>query len=477
MTTRNEASRLRRNLLVAGAAAFAGVYGRPTSNAHAAGHGGSKPHDLVNVHDFRTDTGADWTAAANAATAVAARVYFPAGEYMLNAANWPSDTEIFGDGDATILRVSGDADYLFTCDSGSSLVEQNVTNLYMHDLQLRGTCDIDGFAEYKHLVSLNGVSNVRFRHVLFRGFRGDGLYIGSGNRPGIERHNTDVVVENCRFDGINNANRNAITIIDCDRLLVTNNVFENTTAPHMPGAVDIEPNKYSFPIVRNLTVANNQFRRIGGFTGIVAVSVPSTVSMPPTNILVEGNTATDCTGRGAFFFFNTHRAVSAESPDNKIVVRQNIMRGGGKPFMLTGKRIVVQGNVFEDLRHTGRIGSTKDIDTAVDVELVNNTFLRCGSVEGYGVALHTADHVRFIGNRFVDCGTGTLPRASAVVFGKGRSSNVTFDRNEFSSPTGKTLSAIARDAGHTLQVPTNRFIGNQLNGLSVHFQASAGNST
>lgn len=477
MIIREEANRLRRNLLITGVAALAGMTGNPAGAGHGPAHDQGKQFDLVDVRDFRTDAGSDWTAALNAATAVAARVYLPAGEYVLNAANWPSHTEIFGDGESTVLHVRANADYLITCDSGSPDIERNISNLSMHDLQLRGTCDVDGFAEYKHLVSLSGVSNVRFRNVLFKGFRGDGLYIGSGNRPGVERHNTNVIVENCRFDGINNANRNAITIIDCDGMLVTNNVFENTTAPHMPGAVDVEPNRFTFPVVKNIQVKNNQFRRIGGFTGIVAVSVPSTVAMTPANILVEGNTSTDYLGNGAFFFFNAHRAATAESSDNNILVRNNTMRGGGKPFLLTGKRITVRDNRFEDLKHTGRVGFTKEVDTVQDVALINNVFMRCGSVEGYGVAVHTADQVRFIGNKFIDCGTGTMPRASAVVFGRGKSSNVSFEGNEFTSPTGKTLVAITRDPGHSMLAPTNRFSGNQVNGLGVHFQASGGNSS
>lgn len=468
---------MRRNLLVTGAATIAGLCGAPTRADGGVDHTHGKSRELVNVHDFRTDTGSDWTAAINAATAVASRVYFPAGEYMLNAANWPSNTEIFGDGDATVLYAPVVAKYLFSCDSGSPRIEHNTSNLYMHDLQVRGTCDVDGFSEHKHLLSLNGVSNVRFHNVLFRGFRGDGLYIGSGNLPGMERHNTNVSVENCRFDGINNANRNAITIIDCDGMRVANCTFENTTAPHMPGAIDAEPNKFSFHVVKNLRITNNRFRKIGGFTGIIAVSVPSTVSMTPSNIVVDGNTSTDYLGKGGFFFFNANKLPAADSADNNILIQKNRMRGGGKAFLLTGKRITVRDNVFEDLRQGGSIGYTKNVDAAFDVELINNVFLRCGTVEGYGVSVHSADHVRFVGNSFIDCGTGKLPRASAVVFRRGRSSSVKFERNRFSSPTGMTRMAITRDAAHSMQPRTNRFSDNEVNGLSVQFQSGEGDST
>lgn len=448
------------------AATLTGFFGTSCGGGSAE----ARERRVANILAFQATPGPDWTAAANAAFAASSRVYFPAGEYSLNAVNWPANTEIFGDGDSSVLRMPASAHYLFTCDSGSARVDDNISGLYMHDLQLRGTSDVDGFSEFKHLVSLNGVSNVVFRRVLFKGFRGDGLYIGSGNTAGTERHNTGVLVEQCRFDGINNANRNAVSIIDCDGLVVRQNVFENTTSPHMPGAIDIEPDRFDFPIVRNLNIVNNRFRRIGGFTGIIAVSVPATVKSTPSDIVVEGNVSTDAIGSSAFFFFNTHVLPTDDSPTNNVTVHKNSVRSGSMPFLVAGKGFTLSDNVFEDLTHSGCLGFTEANDAVRDVKLLNNLLLRCGATSGAGVSVFKADNLRFAGNRFVDCGAGKPPRlASAVAFRPGRSSGVTFEDNEFSSPTGKTSIAVSTDAEHVLAQATNRFIRNRLGGLALQF--------
>lgn len=466
MKTLPEAVRQRRNFLAMAAATLTGFFGS------SCGGGGAEARALgvASVQDYQTAPGSDWTAAANAAVAASSRVYFPAGEYSLNAVNWPANTEIFGDGDSTILRMPASASFLFTCDSGSARLENNITGLYMHDLQLRGTSDVDGFSEFKHLVSLNGVSNVVIRRVLFKGFRGDGLYIGSGNTAGSERHNTGVLVEQCRFDGINNANRNAISIIDGDGIVVRENLFENTTSPQMPGAIDIEPDHFDFPVVRNIKIVNNRFRRIGGFTGIIAVSVPATVKSTPANILVEGNESTDAIGSGAFFFFNAHTLPTADSPSNTVTVRKNSARVGGMPFLVAGKGFTFSDNVFEDLAKSGCLGFTEATDAVRDVQLLNNQLLRCGATDGAGVSIFKADNLRFSGNRFVDCGAGKPPRlASAVVLRPGRSARITFEDNVFSSPTGRTSVAVSTDAEHVLAQASNQFIRNQLNGLALQF--------
>lgn len=459
----------RRNFLVLGAAAMSGVLG--ASCGGSAGSAGPKTQELANVHSFQGVPGSDWTAAANAAVATARRVYFPRGEYLLDAVDWPANTEIFGDGDATVLRMPAKARYLFTNDSGSRLEEQNIVNLYMHDVQLRASSDMDGFSEFRHLVSLNGVTNARFRNVLFRGFRGDGLYIGSGNDPGVERHNRDIVVENCRFDGINRANRNGITVIDCDGLLVQGCHFQNMTAANMPGAIDLEPDKLPFHVIKNVRILNNQFEGIGGFTGVVAVTVPAEVELVPTHITVEGNKSVNYVGTGPFFFFNAQRLPTSSSTENRVRLLNNTVIGGVRPFLLSGRDFLVQGNVFQDFTHAATLGFTDAKDAVLDVELRNNLFLRCGSVGGAGVSVYTGENLRFIGNRFVDCGSGKPLLASAVAFFNGRSVGVSFSENEFTSPTGKTLAAISKDAMHSFASMTNSFAENKLNGLSVTFQA------
>ncbi|RZA10755.1 MAG: hypothetical protein EOP02_33740, partial [Proteobacteria bacterium] len=63
-------------------------------------------------------------------------------------------------------------------------------------------CTVGTFFEQQHLIELSGVRNAFFDGIKFYGFRGDGIYIGSGS-GNEERHNENVQVRRCVFDGIN----------------------------------------------------------------------------------------------------------------------------------------------------------------------------------------------------------------------------------------------------------------------------------
>lgn len=440
--------------------------------------GMGKQVELVNLLSFATAGMADWTAALNQATAIARRVYIPAGEYLLRGADWPADTELFGDGDATVLLAPADANYLITNDSGAHLVQGNIVSLFMHDLQLRGTCDVDGFSEFRHLVSLNGVTGVRFSRVLFKGFRGDGLYIGSGNSGRTERHNRDVSLDACRFDGINRQNRNGITVIDCDGFRVEDCRFENMTSAKMPGAIDIEPNAHPYHIVRNIGIRRNRFNNIGGNVGVIAVYVPAVVAAPPANIAVEVNMSDNYVGTGAFFMFNDNRIPLDSSSDTNIRLAGNYARQGVRPFLiLGGKRVVLEANNFTDFSSPGFVGYSGSagagngvaMRSVRDFRFFRNTLTRCGFRGSSAVTVFNVDGARFIGNRFVDSADGNPISSSAILFARGKSSGIVFSDNEFLSHPGKSMTAIRAESEHVFTPSTNRFAGNRLHGLENHF--------
>jgi hypothetical protein len=82
---------------------------------------------------------------------------------------------------------------------------------------------------------------------VIEGFRGDGIIFGSGLNDNAapntltERHNVDVTVTNCYIDGVNNDNRNGISVIDGNGVTIENNYFTRCSRSNMPGAIDIEP--------------------------------------------------------------------------------------------------------------------------------------------------------------------------------------------------------------------------------------------
>lgn len=432
---------------------------------------------VVNVTKFFLAGEVNHTGMFNRAMAAARRVYVPAGEYIVSDARFASDTEIFGDGDRTIIRVPADGMYAFRCDSGSPNVANNIKNLRMHNMQIVGDVDVHGFSEHRHLVSISGVSNVLFKHVLFRGFRGDGVYVGSSNTAGVERHNENVTIRRCRFDGVNRDNRNAISFIDIDGALVEGCTFNNCTRSTQPGPIDMEPNAVAYAIIKNVTVRRNKFSANGGGVGEVSVYVPAAVTASPQNITVEQNVSTGYVGTGQFFFFSDNRAPSNTSAEHDIKLLYNNVRNGNRPFFVgAGKRVQIAGNTFMDMTGDGRLGFTDTHASVRDAALVDNRFIRCGATSGNGMTIFKADYLTLMRNKFIDCGTGIAGASNAVNFNTGASSYVVFEENEFSSPTGKTAVAIQKEAGHTFAAATNRYVGNIDAGLTKAFQAEESDS-
>ena len=199
----------------------------------------AKLRDTVSVKDFGAvgDGVADDTTAFVNAFATGKATYAPAGTYLVSILNMPSNTFLFGDGAATVIKpLTSTVRCALGADSGSS--SAYIENITIRDVRFLGTVAVDGFSEQKHLTSFNGVKNMLIENCDFVGFRGDGLYLGSGNSGGQERHNINVTIQSCFFDGVNNDNRNCISIIDGDNIFINNCNFQNSTKPGMPGAID-----------------------------------------------------------------------------------------------------------------------------------------------------------------------------------------------------------------------------------------------
>ena len=449
----------------------------------------SKLRETVSVLDFYANgvsgpkvdpTGMiDSTLGVQAAITASNSVYFPAGTYLISNVTLRANTKLWGDGAASILKQTLTSTFgMLQCDSGSSNVANNITGIVLRDLQLRGTVDTDGFSEFVYLLGLNGVSDVIIENVTFKGFRGDGFYLGSSFTAAIERHNQNIIVRDCLFDGINNQNRNGISIIDGDGVLITGCSFKNMTKSNMPGAIDMEPNADAFPIVRNITIRDNTFANIGGNVGAICAHIPATVTTLFHNITIDNNLITGYVGSGSAVSLNTNRALGTGSNNNQIKIINNLASGGAGALALFAlKDVHVASNTFVDMSGAGNIGLDTATSAVLDVTLLNNVFRRCGSAGvGIGISVGTASYLNIKGNKFIDCGTGAVGAAIAIDFSAGSSSFVSLVDNSFLAPGVKTLVAIHKEAAHTFTAATNTFSANVLNGLSNAFQWGRGDT-
>jgi hypothetical protein len=403
-----------------------------------------------------------------AAIDAATQVYVPAGRYRVSSLRLHGGTHLAGSGHDAVLVHSSDA-HLLTAESPAA--SSFVDDITLRQLQLLGDVVARGFREHTHLVAAMGVRRLKIKGCVLRGFRGDGIYLGGVNSRGdAERHNLDVLIQGCKFDGLNGDNRNAISIIDGDGVVVRRNHFHDCTRADMPGAVDIEPNAQPFHVVHDITVVDNVFKRIGGNVGAVAVVLAGHFyTRHPSEFEVANNHIDGCAAAGVSFVNQPVGGVGSHTPSHQFVVRDNTIVNVNRGFGLTG--VVgarIEANDISDARGSN-IGYLSTDMRCRDVRVLSNRLLRCGSVGGIGLVAFTVDELLLEGNRFEDCGFGG-PGSYALDFHTGSSAAVAIVGNTFIAPTGQTLVAIQKEAGHQFTPATNSFSGNELNGLPSYFQ-------
>jgi ribosomal protein S16 len=363
-------------------------------------------------------------------------------------------------------------------DRASFQFKSSADGQYIDGVQFRNfvvQCLNGTFAEQQHLVVCDGVRNARFESIKANGFRGDALYFGSGIGAD-QRHNENVYVGRCVFDGINNENRNAISVIDVDGMVIELSAFLRCTRSNMPGPIDFEPNAAAWHIVRNVSVNRNRFRANGGSLAEVGIYVPSAVTVAPSNIMVEGNESDGYVGAGAFFAHNTNRLASDARPDSVIKVRNNRASNGYRPWTLyDGKGVEFSGNTWDGFAREAFVGFTGATNNALDVTVSREKFARVGTVGQVGLSIFAVSKLKLRDVLFEDCGTGSAT-SYAIDFNTGTSSYVDIDGLTVTSPTGKTLTGIQKEVAHTFTPKTNKFYRSSLSGLPNNFQSHESDS-
>jgi hypothetical protein len=399
----------------------------------------------VNVLDYGANTipgTTDMTSIVQAAVTAGTQVYFPAGTYLLTGAiSLHAGNELYGDGiDSTIIKYTGTAASFgaFTVDSGASGVQ--FEGISIHDMTLYGGSDLLGFSEFVHLISLSGVNNCNIYQVKLKGFRGDGVYLGSGTSGGIERHNINVTVRDCVFDGINNTNRNGISVIDGDSITIFNNYFTNCTKSTMPGCIDVEPDGNIWHVVRNIRIVSNNFAvGNGGNFGYVGLQLAAAnFTTTPTGFVIHGNTFI---GAGSICISIAPYSADLTPKLYDIVISNNVGYDIYRAFAVAGgnmRGLTISGNAFYQTG-TSTIGQN-DIDVLADAIIANNIF--GGTTDG--IATRGMVGVAFSGNIFKGCPNYAVRIGANST---STSSGVLFTGNIFDGVSGNTVIHNATDIG------------------------------
>lgn len=423
----------------------------------------------------------DDTDAFNAAFAQSKFVYAPPGDYILGNVNIPAGGYLFGAGAKNTRFIQapspvGGKGVIFA-NSGSA--STFLDGIVLKDFAVIGRSVLDPFNEFYHTISLNGVTNFVVERVHFYSFSGDGLYIGSGDVGGQERHNFNGVVRDCYFDGTNYENRNAISVIDCDGLEITGCTFFRCTRSNMPGAVDIEPDQ-TWHIVKNIRVRGNKFKAVGGNIGVVSCVMAGNIPAP-LNISITDNHFENSltTVSHAEIAFQTNRALTTSSAYMNMVVTGNTGSNGCKPFDIRAVRgLTFSDNSFDGYSSNSLLGYISSTDLVRDAFVESNKFRRVGTGSGtnYGMAIFQVDSVTLRNNTFDDCGDTTAGSCS-IDFAQGTSTRVKLLGNTYRSPTGRTLQATIKEGTHTFTPLTNTQLNEAfLNNLGNAFLALESNN-
>lgn len=378
----------------------------------------------------------DDTAAFAAAFAASPVVYVPEGIYLVDASNAGgcritsgSNYHLYGEGEKSVIKRfsynPARANIIFDSGSASTFIDGiRISNLkFLGDVQTLGHNEL-----YGHMFVLDGVRRVLIENCYFEGPRSDAILFGSGpGGPTSERHNFDLVVRNCVFNGVVNGvdgGRNAISVIDCDGMLIDGNTFRNWSRNDMPGSIDFEPD-YTFSVIKNVHVVNNNFTNCAGIRGHVvlnlgnspnlenvhiignsfdgnnAVAIDTYALSEPVvshNLIVANNTARNC----VHFFKHEFGSVWGVLLENNVSYSASaggqVAFGSGVPsrthkqigifnnqFTGTGtvgliiydniQTVQIKNNVFSGYTQAHvRIGATGDGTSSLEVSIVGNIF-------------------------------------------------------------------------------------------------------
>ena len=428
--------------------------------------------DFGAVGDGSTD---DTTAFQTAVLSGASQVLIPTGTYLCDKINIPPYVHILGEGrEGSIVKFKSGATSLslFQFLNATGPIGQNKYANRISNLTLEGTVATEGFDEFRHLILCQGVSHFSLDNCILRGFQGDGLSIRNGN---IQAENFNVIVTNCLFDGVNNDNRNAISITGAVHAVIENCFFVNTTRSNMPGAIDIEPNpSYVFAEINSIVIRDNYFFNIGGNIAAVSCYIPIdsqdfTVEHPK-NITITDNVF-ETVYRGVYVGQSQDNDIISTNPQFNLIVNNNrVHNASDRAFWLFGiKGAILNGNAFEDCANASRIGwiaAPPLYRNVKDIQLLNNLFRKNGTTDGYGVIVYNGERVYFYNNTFEDVGLSGGGFGVAVHFGEGFNNDIRLVNNTILNGLGRTTGAVSKSGGVTVNYDTSILQVNNYAGLT-----------
>lgn len=357
---------------------------------------------------------------------------------------------------------------------GTTDPEANQRNLALRGFKVLGKVAASGFSEHVHLLNFNAASWCEIEGMQIAGFQGDGFYIGSSNAAATERHNKKITVTRSLFDGINSDNRNGISIIDGDGIVIEKSQFRNISRVGMPGCIDCEPDANAYAIVRNIEINSNLFT--GGNEAAIALLLrsQSTLTTPHENFKITGN---EIRTKKGLTFSGEVAALSGATVPYGVLVQRNLFKDNESPFIIDGARgLTLADNTIEDSQYPAELGYTVGNYGVVSTRNMYRRLGKHNTLGTRGLYVRNVTGLTLDGDTFEDCGRADGTAGRSIEFVSGSSgSHIAVRNTTFSSPTGKTNYVIFA-AGYTFDNGTCEDFNNKyLFGSANDFVANLSN--
>ncbi len=382
------------------------------------------------------------------------RLYMPPGVYYIGMQYPPSNTEIFGVRGRTIIlpAVAGTfGTSSLRVLSTDTTYDNNTHDVSIHDLTFR---DNVAFDEDCSQIGVRGGTRIYIENCEFIHHRGQSIYL-SGYNASTHYHNRDVFINKCYWDGIDTSATNAISVIDCINLHITNNTFYRVCKWDFPGVIDIEPNQ-SFDRIGDIYIENNTFNKCGGNVGAISAFLTNGQDAAHPykwkNFQIINNTIDSCTRTGYGIIFNGDETPTTSTESHGLIIKGN--RITQATYGIAVSRIVDATISDNRIKNCGRSMST----VSYNIKWINNTFISHSSPS---MLIGNSYRLVFDNNKFYSC-TGTIFSFNT----SGTFEDVTIKNTQVIDPGSVTTKGIAMTTPVTYAF-RNLYENNNFNGQSV----------
>lgn len=282
---------------------------------------------------------------------VCRNIFFPQGTYRLVSAYNRENFHIGIHQDN--VRLTGEEGTVFLTKERLGMVcvftrpndiANSVRDIRINGITFRTVNDGSVFLEWTHAIQTKGVNGIIIENCTIEDFWGDAIclnHYGDNPQTGERSRNMNVkILNNTIVGGDLHNNRNGISVINGQNVLIQGNTIRNTSRHDMPGAIDVEPNNSAYTI-ENIKIIGNTIEGSRGGCGAIEICMFN--GGPGRHIYVEDNIISN-SNLGLYIYLKTIDTTE------HFVIRNNYVAPDTPPYKFVGegrsKNWTISGNTF-----------------------------------------------------------------------------------------------------------------------------------